>query len=296
MTNSFIDKSKNFLFVLPAVVIFSIFYLYPFVYSFVLSFFRGDGISGMEFIGLVNFKEVLFYDKDWWRSMYNAGFVTVWALTFQNILAFALALGVDRATRTGKIYRVIFFILPVLSEIIIGLLMRELLISDPGIINKWLTSAGLGQFTQDWLGKDRVLLTASLVHCWKGFGWAFVIFLAGLQTIPEELYEASRIDGANAWQNFTNITVPLLMPVLALVIVLTILGTMQAFAMFLALTRGSGGLTEVSVMRIYNHVRGNQVGLACAEGVVLGIILIIVSFTMMNISKAIRRKWGVLPS
>jgi ABC-type sugar transport system permease subunit len=84
------------------------------------------------------------------------------------------------------------------------------------------------------------------------------------------------------------------MPVIAMVLVLTILGTMQAFAMILALTRGAGGLTEVPVMKIYNHLRGNQVGLACAEGVILGIILIAVSFTMLHISKQVRKRWGVV--
>jgi ABC-type sugar transport system permease subunit len=88
----------------------------------------------------------------------------------------------------------------------------------------------------------------------------------------------------------------MLMSVIAMVIVLTILGTMQAFAMILALTRGAGGLTEVPVMRIYNHLRGSQVGLACAEGVILGIILIAVSFIMLSISKRIRSRWGVLPT
>jgi raffinose/stachyose/melibiose transport system permease protein len=290
------DKFTNFSFIFPALLIFSVFYIYPFFYTFILSLHRGDGIFYLEFVGLANFKEILLYDRDWWRSMYNGTFITFWALTFQNILAFLLALGVDKATRTGKIYRVIFFILPVLSEIIIGLLMREILISNPGIFNQWLAKIGLGRFAQNWLGKERVLLTTALVHCWKGFGWAFVILLAGLQTIPEQLYEAARIDGASSFQTFFKITLPLLMPVIALVMILTILGTMQAFAMILALTRGAGGLTEVPVMRIYNHLRGNQVGLACAEGVVLGIILITVSFTMLNISKRIRRKWGVLPS
>lgn len=294
MNQSFADKAKNFSFIVPALFIFCIFYLYPFFYSFFLSFFSGDAISSLEFVGMANFKEVLFYDKAWWRSLYNGIFITLWALSFQNVLAFALALGVDRAIKTGKIYRVIFFILPILSEIIIGLLMREILISDPGIFNQWLKNIGLGFFAGDWLGKERVLLTTALVHSWKGFGWAFVIFLAGLQTIPEELYEAARIDGASAFQGFLKITLPLLMPVIALVMLLTVLGTMQAFAMILALTRGAGGLTEVPTMRIYNHLRGNQVGLACAEGIVLGVILVLVSRVINFISKEIRKRWGVL--
>ena len=291
------DKFKNFAFILPALLIFSLFYVYPFFYSLILSLYRGDGISSLTFVGLGNFKEVLFLDKEWWRAMYNAGFITFWALTFQNVLALCLALAVDRVTRTAKIYSVIFFLLPVISEIIIGLLMREMLKSDPGVFNQILHRFGLGALSSDWLGEGantKVLLTTALVHCWKGFGWAFVIILAGLQTIPEQLYEAARIDGANAWHRFTKITIPLLMPVLAMVFILTVLGTMQAFAMILALTRGAGGLAEVPVMRIYDHLRGSQVGLACAEGIVLGAVLILVSFTTIYISKKIRQQFGVL--
>lgn len=289
------DRAGNFSFVFPAILIFTIFYVYPFFYSFILSFQRGDGIYFTSFVGLANFKEILFHDPDWWKTMYNGAFITFWALTFQNILAFILALGVDKAIKTGKIYRVIFFILPVLSEIIIGLLMREILVSNPGILNQWLSNVGLGAIARNWLGNESVLLTTALVHCWKGFGWAFVIILAGLQTIPEQLYEAARIDGANFFQSFKRITLPLLMPVVSLVIVLTVLGTMQAFAMILALTRGAGGLTEVPVMRIYNHLRGSQVGLACAEGIVLGAFLITISFIMFFVSKQIRNRWGVIP-
>lgn len=299
MKTSFANQFQNFSFILPAVILFSIFYIYPFFYTFILSFQEYDFISTSKFIGFANFREVLFGDNEWWGSVYNGAFITVWALTFQNLLAFMLALCVDKVIRMNKFYRVVFFLLPVLSEIIIGLLMKQLLSSEPvgrDVLNRWLANIGLGGFQQEWLGKGRVLLTTALVHCWKGFGWAFVILLAGLQNIPEQLYEATRIDGANAWRSFWNVTLPLLLPVIALVFVLTILGTMQAFAMILALTGGAGGLTEVPVMRIYNHLRFRLVGLACAEGVVLGVILITVSFTMLFISKKIREKYGVLPS
>ena len=285
---------SSFSFVLPALLIFSIFYIYPFFYTFWLSLNRGDGISSLSFVGLSNFREVLLYDKEWWRSVYNASFITFLALTLQNILAFFLALGVDRAIRTGKFYRVIFFILPVLSEIIIGLLMREMLLKDPGILNHWLQSSGLWFLKRDWFAKEIVLLTTALVHCWKGFGWGFIIFLAGLQTVPPQLYEAARIDGANTFQTFRKITLPLMIPVIVLVMILTILGSMQVFAMILALTRGAGGLTEVPVMRIYNHLKGNQVGLACSEGVILGLMLITVSFTMLKLSKWAKRRFGLI--
>ncbi|OQX84933.1 MAG: hypothetical protein B6D55_08135 [Candidatus Omnitrophica bacterium 4484_70.2] len=225
--------------------------------------------------------------------MYNGAFITFWALTFQNFLAFLLALGVDKAIRTQKFYRVVFFLLPILSEIIIGLLMRIFLSSPPGVLNSLLQKIGLGFLCRDWLGPSKSLLSCALVHCWKGFGWAFVIILAGLQSIPEQLYEAARVDGANAWQCFFKITLPLMVPVFTLVVILTILGTMQAFAMILALTRGTGGLTEVPVMRIYNHLRFGQTCYACAEGVVLGVMLVIISFSMLKISRKVREKYGL---
>jgi len=298
MNSSTKDKVINFSFIFPALFIFSIFYIYPFFYTFILSFQEYDLISSPKLIGITNFREV-FSNKDWWSSMYNGAFITFWALTFQNILALMLALAVDKVIRMRKFYRVVFFILPVLSEIIIGLLMKQLLISEPvgrDVLNHLLRNLGLGFMVQDWLGIERVRLVTALVHCWKGFGWAFVIFLAGLQSIPEQLYEAARIDGASAWQSFCKVTVPLLMPVITLILVLTILGTMQAFAMILALTGGAGGLTTVPVMVIYDHIRFRLAGLACAEGLVLGVILITISFIMFFISKKIRSKYGVLSS
>ncbi len=298
------DKSVNFSFIFPAVLIFSIFYIYPFLYTFILSFQEYDLISSARYVGLANFKEILVSGQPWWKSMWwnsvrNGAFITFWALTFQNLLAFMLALAVDKIIRLNKFYRVMFFLLPVLSEVIIGLLMKQLLASEPvgrGVLNQILSNFGFGGLAQNWLGENRVLLTTALVHCWKGFGWAFIIFLAGLQRIPEQLYEAAHIDGANAFQTFRRITIPLLMPVMTLILVLTILGTMQTFAMILALTGGAAGLTEVPVMLIYNHIRGDKAGFACAEGIILGLMLIGVSFTMYFVSKKIQSKYGLLPS
>ncbi|MBN3040778.1 MAG: sugar ABC transporter permease [Candidatus Omnitrophica bacterium] len=303
MTGTLKQNLINFSFVLPALLIFGIFYIYPFFFSFVLSLTDYNLVEKFSlkeyFVGLANFKDVL-TDKDWWKSMYNGGYITFWALTFQNILAFALALAVDKVVRLKKFYRVVFFILPVLSEIIIGLLMKQLLAPDPpgrDVFNNILGFAGINS-TENWIGGGYVRLVTALVHCWKGFGWAFVIFFAGLQTIPEQLYEAAKIDGAGSWQQFSKITVPLLMPVITLVIVLTILGSMQAFAMILALNAGAAGETTVPVMVIFSHIEGGTklAGLACAEGLVLGLMLIVVSFSMFFISKKVREKYGVLPN
>jgi len=286
------DKAVNFTFVLPALLIFSIFYIYPFFYTFWLSLHEWDMIGSQTFVGLRHFQEIFLFDeRGWWPSMYNALFITFFALTLQNILAFVLALGVDKAVRMGNFYRVVFFILPILAEIIIGLLMRDMFVNDPGVFNRLLGFIGLDSLQRDWLGNEHnALITAALVHGWKGFGWGFIIFLAGLQTIPQQLYEAARIDGANSFQCFQRITLPLMIPVIVMVVILTILGSMQAFAMILTLTRS---VVTVPVMLIYNHIKSNLVGLASAEGVIIGIILVSVSLIMMQISKLVKTRFGV---
>ncbi len=228
-------------------------------------------------------------DLQWWNSVRRSFYITLWALTFQNCLAFILALGVDRAVRTGQIYRVIFFLLPVLGEVIIGLLLRIMLSHYPGVFNHLLESIGLGAWAQNWLGKDLALATLAISHCWRSFGYGFIILLAGLQTIPEQLYEAARIDGANALQRFTKVTVPMLIPIIFLVIILTVLGTVQIIGLPMALTRGGpAGKTTVSILRIFNDLNNSHVGYASAEGLILGLILVTLSFGLLRISKKIK--------
>ncbi len=288
-----IEEAKNFSLVLPAVLIFAFFYILPFFYTFVLALFDGNASIPFErFVGLANFKEIIYGTESakWWPSVGRSFYISFWALTFQNILAFALALAVDRAVRTGNIYRVIFFLLPILSEIIIGVLMRRFLLPRPGVFNHLLQQIGLGAWARDWLNDTNyALTTVAIIHCWRGFGWGFIILLAGLQTIPQQLYEAARIDGANAWQQFTRITVPLMVPVVCLVVILTILGTVQLIGLPMALTRGGpGGATTLAVMKILNDLN-NYTGRASAQGIVLGIILVTISFTMLQVSKKLKK-------
>lgn len=285
------EQFQSFLFILPALIIFSFFYIIPFFYTFWLALHRGSEVSSLTFVGFGNFINIFFHDQEWWQSVGRSFYITLWALTFQNFLAFLLALAVDKAIRTGKIYRVIFFLLPILSEVIIGLLVRNLLLTDPGIFNHFLGKIGLAQFARDWLNDPNIALTTlAITHCWRGFGWGFVIFLAGLQTIPTELYEAALVDGTNTFQRFWRITVPLMIPVIFLVLILTILGTVQVIGLPMALTRGGpAGKTTVSVLRIYNELKNYHAGYASAEGMVLGIILVTLSFSLLRVSRKLKR-------
>lgn len=287
---------ENYFFVTPAVAIFTIFYILPFIWVFYLGLHSWDGIVPLKeavFVGLNNFKEIIFGDSNWWQAMRNAGYITLIALTFQNLLAFLLALACDREMRLKNFYRVIFFIPPVLSEMVVGMCWRFIIndVDGANIINRLLMQVGLGHLAQSWLNDPKTALTTvALVHSWKGFGWGFLIFLAGLQTIPRELYEASRVDGANSWHCFKNITLPLMVPVIVLVAILTVLGTMQAFVLIIGLVGGEfAGHTSVPVLRILAAMRySSRFGYACAQGISFGVILVAISFIQYRFSKKAR--------
>ncbi|HLF19038.1 MAG TPA: sugar ABC transporter permease [Candidatus Omnitrophota bacterium] len=287
------DNLENFSFVIPAVLIFTIFYIIPFIEIFNLSLNEWNGISlNREFVGLRNFEELM-QDKIWWKSMWNACYITLIALTFQNALAFALALACDREIRMRRFYRVVFFIPPVLSEIVVGLIWRWILNAGVqngeyyGLLNHFLVQSGLPHLVNNWLSNpDTALSCIAVVHSWKGFGWGFIMLLAGLQTIDRQLYEAAKVDGANGWQKFWSVTIPMMVPVILVVVILTILGSMQVFVLILSMV-GQGLVyhTEVPVTRILAAMTGtNRFGYACAMGVVFGAILIAVSFIMKRIS------------
>jgi ABC-type sugar transport system permease subunit len=291
------DAFKNFLFVLPAVAIFAVFYIYPFFELFNLSLHQWQGIGPKTFVGLDNFKDLI-GDKVWWSSMGHAGYITLIALTFQNALAFALALACDREIRMKRFYRLIFFIPPVLSEVVVGILWNWILNAGTyngqhiGLFNHFLVVVGLPNMVHNWLSDPKTALTCvALVHSWKGFGWGFLMLLAGLQTIDRQLYEAAKVDGANSWRTFWHITLPMMLPVIMVVVMLTILGSMQVFVLILSLVnQGLVYHTEVPVTRIWGSMLvTNQFGYACAQAVIFGVTLVVASFSLKALSNRIKQ-------
>lgn len=283
---------QNFLFIAPALAIFAVFYVFPFFYIFKLSLFEWNGISPtMIFVGLENFKELM-GDGVWWGAMGHAAYITLIALVFQNALAFALALACDREIRLKNFYRVIFFIPPILSEVVVGFIWRWVLNPQQqggeyiGLLNYFLSKIGLVHLANNWLSNPETALTCiAVVHSWKGFGWGFVMLLAGLQTIDKELYEAAKVDGAGYWRTFLNVTVPLMIPVILVVIILTILGSMQVFVLIMSMVgQGLEFEAEVPVTRILEAMMSTKrYGYACSMGVTFGFILILVSLAFKKL-------------
>ncbi len=326
----FRDKLTSFLFILPAVTIFAVFYIYPFFETFNLSLRAWNGINlSRPFVGVQNFSDILSLtasspaagaswwqailhwlkalltgglsfnaDSVWWQSVWHAFYITLVALIFQNALAFMLAMACDRDIRGKNFYRLIFFIPPVLSEVVVGLVWKWILEGGMqngqhyGVLNYFLNTVGLQHLVNDWLSDPKTALTCiAVVHSWKGFGWGFVMFLAGLQTIDRELYEAAKVDGAGSWRMFWNMTVPMMLPVIVVVVILTILGSMQAFVLVLSMTDGGPGYhTEVPVTIILRAMtRTKEYGYACAMGVTFGAVLIAMSVALKKMESRMKK-------
>lgn len=283
---------SNYLFILPAVLMFIVFNLYPYIQVFYLSVFEWNGISPHKvFVEFSNFKDIIFENPSWWISFKNAAYVTLLALTIQNSVALFLAWLIDRDLKGGQIYRSIFFLPPILSGIVVGLIWNWIFQGDYGLFNGVLQRLGLEHLKRAWLADPQTALTSlAVIHMWKGFGWGFIIFLAGLQGIPRELYEAARVDGAGETRIFLKITVPLMIPVFVLVSVLTILGTMQMYDLVITTTRGGPGFhTEVPMKRIIDEISpGSRLGYACSMGVVFGMVLLVISLIQIQLSKRVK--------
>lgn len=284
---------SNYLFVLPAIIMFCVFSIYPFYEVFHLSVLKWNGISSQKvFVGFSHFKDIIFNNPIWWQSVWHAALVTLLALTVQNVLALALAIACDRDIKGGRFYRVIFYIPPILSGIVVGLIWNWIFEGNFGLLNYWLEGIGLSNATRAWLADPKTALSCvAIIHMWKGFGWGFIIMLAGLQGIPRELYEAARVDGATPWQVFWYVTMPLMIPVFVLVSILTMLGTMQIYDIIVSTTGGGPGFhTEVPITRILVNMLGfGKFGYACAMGLVFGALLLIVSLSQVKLSKYIKQ-------
>jgi raffinose/stachyose/melibiose transport system permease protein len=285
------DLTSSYAFILPAIAMFVVFSAYPFYKVFELSIQEWDGISPQgHFVGMRNFWEA-FSNPIWWQSAWHALYITILALTFQNALALILALIIDREIKAKNFYRVVFFLPPILSGIVVGLVWKWIYNGDYGLLNYWLSHVHLESYARAWLADPKfALLAVAVVHMWKGFGWGFIILLAGLQSIPRELYEAAKVDGAGEWTIFRHIIIPLMIPVFFLVMILTILGTMQIFDIIVALTMGGPGYhTEVPITRILMEMMANsRFGYACSLGIIFGLILLAVSMVQIFLSKKMR--------
>jgi len=274
-------------FMLPALLLIGLFTLLPFVQGVVLSFQSWDGVGATAFVGLNNYQRV-FADNIFWASMANVAKFGLIGFLLGNALSLALAVAVNANPIGRTFYRIVYYLPGVFSVVVIGMMFQWILQPTVGILNRTLGSLGLELLKHNWLADPATALpSVAGVYVWYHWGFGFLLFLAGLQGVPRELYEAASIDGAGAWERFRYVTWPQLVPVTTIVSILTMLAALQIFGTVQVLTNGGPGYhTEVPTLRIYKEAFDFQrFGAAAAMSVVFGSILICLSVVQIWVSR-----------
>ena len=277
------------LLLLPGLAIFGIFTVYPIIRLFVMSFFEWDfgSILGQDFIGFQNYKEVL-NDKYFQVSFTNTIVYTLVTVPGQMILGFLAAFLINQVARFKVGYRVLYY-LPVITSWVIASLVFKYVFNTEGLLNYFLvnvihiTSRNIRWLDSRWSG----LTVAMLLAIWKGIGWNMVVFLAALQTVPADLYEAASIDGANALGRLFHVTLPCIKGTILFALVMLTIGGFNVFTSVKMITGGEPGhKTDVVLTWMYHKAFGTGAfGYSAALSFIITVVLAIlalIQFRMMR--------------
>lgn len=239
------------LFLLPAVIIFAVFVIWPILQSARYSAYSWNGLgSPTQFVGLHNYEQLL-GDPVFFRALSNNIFVLAWSLFIQIPLAILLAILLTGQIRGSIVFRTIYIAPLVLSSVVVGLLWQWVFNPTFGLANSLLQSIGLQQYESSWLGNaDIVLACVMVASTWRDLGFYLVIYIAAIQGIPDELYQAAKVDGANYWQLHRYMTLPLLNTATRTVLVLCIVGSLRFFDLVWVMT-GGGPYHSSEVLATY---------------------------------------------
>jgi multiple sugar transport system permease protein len=275
----------GYIFVAPWIVGFLIFTLGPVVASFGLSFMDYELISAPTWRGLRNYTELIGQDRLFGLSLYNTVYYTLFSVPLGIIVAFLLALLLNVQLRGMNIYRTVFYLPAVTSGVAVSLLWIWLFNPQFGLINYLLRSIGLP--APGWLVDPAWSKPAFILMSVWGVGGTVVIFLAGLQGVPRQLYEAAEIDGANTLQRFRHVTVPMMTPVIFFNMIVGIIGSFQVFTSAYVMTQG--GPRESTLFYVLYLFRQGfrllRMGYAAAMAWILFIIIIVLTLIQLRLSK-----------
>jgi raffinose/stachyose/melibiose transport system permease protein len=262
------------LFLLPALVLYCLFVIAPIFQAIHYSGYKWNGLGSLDqFVGLRNFKTA-FEDPVFTGALKHNGIIVLLSLCVQLPFALAIAWILNQRLRGRALLRLLFFMPFVLSEVVTAVVFT-LMLQPHGLVDQSLDKAGLDFLIREWLANPGIALYSVFVAIsWKYFGFHMVLYLAGLQQIPRELEEAAAIDGANPWQIFRYVTVPLLGPTIRISVFLSIIGAIQLFDLVWVMT-GGGPVDSTNTMAIYMIDHGFkrfQFGYASAVAVIMLVI------------------------
>lgn len=293
------DAIQEVLMILPMFIGFMLFVVYPIFWVLRWALFQYDGFSEPIFVGFENFIRAFTRDKTYWFTLYNTLLLAFSKLLIEMPLAIILAVLVNNKVKGSSVFRIIYFLPTVFSVAVIGLVFSILFSAYNGIVNGLLMHFELISRNINWFG-DRwlAMMVVLLVSVWTTFGLIMIYFLMGLQNIPNELYESAEIDGAGSISQFIYITIPMLAPVMQVVFMISMLGTMKITDLILVMTNGQpGGGTEVVMTYIFKFFFQygdtdagtlSQYGYASSLSVITAFFLTIITVLYLRLSRRMK--------
>lgn len=270
-----------YLFLVPGLTFFAVFFAWPAATALRLAFYQYDVVSPARYVGLQNFV-ALFHDERFWAALRNSLIILVGLLPLCVVIPLLLAVLVNQRLRFIQMYRLIYY-LPVVTSMVAVAVAWNYVFHLRGVLNWILTGAGLlDEPVQYLLDPQWALAAITLVEGWQGMGTYMMIYLAGLQAIPEDLFDAARVDGANAWHRLRFVIVPLLMPYVTVALTIEMLDAMQVFTSVYMMTKGGPGDHTLTLgyyiwSAAFEHY---DMGYANAMGLVLWALMIV--FAVVN--------------
>ncbi len=289
-------KASPYLFILPAVLVMVAGLLYPVIEAFHLAFYDWD--IGQDFddapnVGLSHFARMV-ADEDVWESISVTLRFGFWTITIEMILGVALALLLEKPIRGASIFRTIFILPLMVSPVVVGLIWRYLYDARIGWINYYLAYFGIEP--QVWLGDAELAFFAIVfTDIWQWTPFIFIIVIAGLQALPSEVVEASRIDGANWWQQIFLVKLPMIRSILLIALLMRLIDIFRGMEVMYIMTGGGPGrATELLSLHIYNRAfDAQQLGYASAISVLLIVIVFALSFAILVMGNPMKDKADV---
>ncbi|WP_022885909.1 carbohydrate ABC transporter permease [Glaciibacter superstes] len=267
----------------PAIVVFVGFVIFPVILAGYYGFFRWKGYGpATDFVGLGNYL-IIFTDSAFHEVLAHNGIILVLSLVIQGPIAIILALLLNQKIRGRSVIRVLIFVPYIISEVIVGI-GWGLMLQTSGAVNDLLQSVGLGALRADWLSDPNIAIwSLMIIISWKYIGFAVILFLAGLQSIPDELFEAAAIDGASYWQIQRSITLPLLGPTLRIWAFLSIIGSLQLFDLVFIIwgqyVASTAGTSTMATYMVANGRTSGNFGYGSAVAVVMFLISLVIALT-----------------